>query len=357
MDIARELVAKEKLKPLFEDPLKLPFGRNFTDHMFTMEYVPASGWIRPCIKPYGPLALDPSANVFHYSQEVFEGQKAYKSAPGEVLMFRPRENARRLNRSLRRMCMPEIAENDILEAECELLKVERRWVPAVKGASLYIRPTVIGTEAALGIKPSSEYLFYIILSPVGPYFKEGFNPVSLWVSDTYSRAGSGGTGEAKTGGNYAGSLLATLEATKKGYSQVLWLDAGEHRYVEEVGAMNIFFVIDNKLVTPALSGTILQGITRKSVMELAPELGIAVEERRIAIDEVVAGIASGRVSEVFGAGTAAVISPVGKIAYRGQDYVVDNNRTGPWAQKFFDTLTGIQYGELADTRGWVYVVG
>jgi branched-chain amino acid aminotransferase len=356
MDIARELVAKEKLKPLFEDPLKLPFGRNFTDHMFSMEYAPASGWGRPRIKPYGPLVLDPSANVFHYSQEVFEGQKAYQSAKGEILMFRPLENARRLNRSLRRMCMPEIPESDILEAECELLKVERRWVPDVKGASLYIRPTVIGTEAALGIKASSDYLFYIILSPVGPYFKEGFNPVSLWVSDTYSRAGSGGTGEAKTGGNYAGSLLATLEATKKGYSQVLWLDAGEHRYVEEVGAMNIFFVIDGKLVTPSLGGTILQGITRKSVVELAPELGIAVEERRIAIDEVVAGITAGRVSEVFGAGTAAVISPVGKIAYHGQDYVIDGNRTGPWAQKFFTTLTGIQYGELADTRGWVYVV-
>ncbi len=233
---------------------------------------------------------------------------------------------------------------------------EKRWIPSQKGASLYIRPTVIGTEAALGIKPSSEYLFYIILSPVGPYFKEGFNPVSLWVSDSYSRAGSGGTGEAKTGGNYAGSLLATREATQKGYSQVLWLDAGEHRYVEEVGAMNIFFVIDGKLVTPALGGTILHGITRKSVLELAPELGIDAEERRIAIDEVVDGIASGKVSEVFGAGTAAVISPVGKIGYRGRDHVINGNQTGPWAQKFFDTLTGIQYGELEDRHGWVYVV-
>jgi branched-chain amino acid aminotransferase len=356
MNIARELTARDKLKPLFADPLKLPFGRHFTDHMFTMEYAPATGWGQARIKPYGPLVLDPSANVFHYSQEIFEGQKAYKSQAGEILMFRPQENARRLSRSLRRMCMPEIPEAEVLEAECELLKVEERWVPAQKGASLYIRPTVIGTEAALGIKPSTDYLFYIILSPVGPYFKEGFNPVSLWVSDTYSRAGSGGTGEAKTGGNYAGSLLATREATQKGYSQVLWLDAGEHRYVEEVGAMNIFFVIDGKLVTPALGGTILHGITRKSVLELAPELGIAVEERRIAIDEVVDGIASGRVSEVFGAGTAAVISPVGKIGFHGSDYEVNRNQTGPWAQKFFDTLTGIQYGELEDRHGWVYVV-
>jgi branched-chain amino acid aminotransferase len=252
--------------------------------------------------------------------------------------------------------MPEIPEEAILEAECELLKVEERWVPDKKGASLYIRPTVIGTEAALGIKPSSDYLFYIILSPVGPYFKEGFNPVSLWVSDAYSRAGSGGTGEAKTGGNYAGSLLATLEATRQGYSQVLWLDAGEHRYVEEVGAMNIFFVIDGALVTPALGGTILHGITRKSVLELAPELGIRAEERRLAIDDVLAGIDSGRVSEVFGAGTAAVISPVGRIAHRGHDHVINGNQTGPWARKFYDTLTAIQYGEIADTRGWVHVV-
>jgi branched-chain amino acid aminotransferase len=356
MNIARELTAREKLKPLFKDPLKLPFGRNFTDHMFTMEFTPNSGWQNPRIKPYQALLLDPSANVFHYSQEIFEGQKAYRSKKDDILLFRPQENARRFNRSLRRMCMPEIAEELFLEAECELLKVEKRWVPGQKGASLYIRPTVIGTEAALGIKPSNDYLFYIILSPVGAYFKEGFNPVSLWVSETYSRAGNGGTGEVKTGGNYAGSLLATREAMQKGYSQVLWLDAGEHRFVEEVGAMNIFFVMDGKLVTPALGGTILHGITRKSVLELAPDLGIQAEERRIAIEEVIAGIASGRVSEIFGAGTAAVISPVGKIAFAGSDHLVNGNQTGPWAKKFFDTLTGIQYGEVQDKRGWIYVV-
>lgn len=356
MNIARELTASEKRKPLFKDPLKLPFGRNFTDHMFTMEFTPDSGWHHPRIKPYQPLLLDPSANVFHYSQEIFEGQKAYRSKEDDILLFRPRENAGRFNRSLRRMCMPEISEEMFLEAECELLKVEKRWVPGQKGASLYIRPTVIGTEAALGIKPSNDYLFYIILSPVGAYFKEGFNPVSLWVSDTYSRAGGGGTGEAKTGGNYAGSLLATREATEKGYSQVLWLDAGEHRYVEEVGAMNIFFVMDGNLVTPALGGTILHGITRKSVLELAPDLGIRAEERRIAVDEVIAGIASGRVSEIFGAGTAAVISPVGKIGFAGRDHVINDNRTGPWAKKFFDTLTGLQYGDLEDKRGWIHVV-
>ena len=355
MIISRELIAKEKLKPLFDDPLQLPFGRNFTDHMFSMDHF-GSGWRNPSIKPYQPLVLSPAANVFHYSQEVFEGQKAYKSKSNEILLFRPQENARRLNRSLQRLCMPEIPEELFLEAESELLKLEERWIPTQKVASLYIRPTVIGTEAALGVKASSEYLFFIILSPVGPYFKEGFNPISLWVSDTYSRAGSGGTGEAKTGGNYAGSLLATREATQKGYSQVLWLDAGEHRFVEEVGAMNIFFVIDGKLVTPELGGTILHGITRKSVLELAPELGLPVEERRIAIEEVIASIQSGKLTEIFGAGTAAVISPVGKITFQGREHVVNGNQTGPWAQKFFATLTGIQYGEIEDKHGWIFKV-
>jgi branched-chain amino acid aminotransferase len=356
MKISKELVARENLKPLFDDPLQLPFGRYFTDYMFTMEYTQGEGWKNPRIKPYQPLVLQPSANVFHYSQEVFEGQKAYQSKNGEILMFRPQENARRFNRSLQRLCMPEIDERLFLEAECELLKLEKRWIPTQKGASLYIRPAVIGTEPALGIKTSSEYLFFIILSPVGPYFKEGFNPVSLWVSDTYARAGSGGTGEAKTGGNYAGSLLATRQAIQKGYSQVLWLDAGEHRFVEEVGAMNIFFVLDGTLVTPALSGTILHGITRKSVLELAPELGIRTEERKISIAEVTDGIRSGKISEVFGAGTAAVISPVGKIGYQGKDYIVSDKNNSRWAQTFFDTLTGLQYGEIPDRHGWVFRV-
>jgi branched-chain amino acid aminotransferase len=356
MKIDVELIAPEKLKPLFADPMKLPFGRYFTDYMFTMEYAVGPGWQNPRIKPFQPLVLQPSANVFHYSQEVFEGQKAYRSSRGEILMFRPLENARRMNRSLTRLCMPEIDENVFLQAECELLKLEKRWIPSLNGASLYIRPAVIGTEAALGVKASNEFLFFIILSPVGPYFKEGFNPIGLWVSDTYSRAGEGGTGEAKTGGNYAGSLLATREATQKGYSQVLWLDAAKHRFVEEVGAMNIFFVLDGKLVTPALDGTILHGITRKSVLELAPGLGIKAEERKIAIEEVVEGIQSGRLSEIFGAGTAAVISPVGKIGYKGKDYAVNREQTGPWAKKFYDTLIGLQYGDIPDEFGWVFKV-
>lgn len=355
MEIKKTLLPKEKLKPLYSDPLKLIFGRNFTDYIFTMEYAVDNGWYNPEIKPYQPLQLDPAASVLHYGQEVFEGQKAYKSEKDEILLFRPLENAKRLNSSLRRMSMPEISEDLFIRAECELIKLEQRWIPKAPGASLYIRPTVIATEAALGVRPANTYLFFIILSPVGPYFPEGFNPVGLWVSDTYSRAAQGGTGEAKTGGNYAGSLLASKLAKDKGYSQVLWLDAKEHKYVEEVGAMNIFFIMDGKLVTPKLSGSILQGITRKSVLQIAGDLGIKAEEKLISIDEVVQGIRSKKVTEAFGAGTAAVISPVGKINYQDNEYVI-SQETGPWAKKFFNELTGIQTGERKDKYGWVYKV-
>jgi branched-chain amino acid aminotransferase len=355
MNIKTTLLPKEKLKALYSDPLKLLFGRNFTDYMFTLSFNRKLGWHNAEIKPYQPLVLDPAANVFHYSQEVFEGQKAYMSSDGKILLFRPEENAKRLNNSMRRICMPEIPVDDILQAICELVKLEERWIPTADGCSLYIRPTVIGTEAALGVKASDEYLFYIILSPVGPYFPEGFNPVGLWVSDSFTRAALGGTGEAKTGGNYAASLLASQQAKDRGYSQVLWLDAKDHRYIEEVGAMNIFFVIDNVLVTPPLSGSILSGITRKSVLKLADDIGIRAEERQLTIDELVDGIKFQKVTEVFGAGTAAVVSPVSKISYKGQEYVI-GKKAGPWAKKFFETLTGIQTGKLPDKRGWVYQV-
>ena len=357
MKIEKELLPREKQKAIYEDPLKLDFGKNFTDHMFTMDYIPNAGWKEPTIKPYQPLVLDPATVMFHYSQAAFEGQKAYKSPQGEILLFRPLENARRLNRSLDRMCIPEIPEDLFLQAECELLKVEERWIPTQKGAALYIRPTVIPTEVLIGpVVPSETYLFFIILSPVGPFYREGFDPVSLLVDEVYSRAAAGGTGEAKTGGNYAGTMAVSQLARKKGYSQVLWLDAKEHRYIEEVGAMNIFFVIKDRLVTPPLSGTILPGITRKSVLEMAGDLGIEAEERPVTLQELIEGIRSGEVTEVFGAGTAAVISPVGRIGFAGEDYVVNKNETGYWAQTFFDTLTGIQYGELEDKYGWVYKV-
>lgn len=352
MEIKKTLLKKEALKKLPEDPLKLKFGTTFTDYMFTMEYYSDKGWVNPEIKPYQPLMMDPASSVLHYGQEVFEGQKAYKNAAGDILLFRPEENARRMNRSLQRMCMPEIPEEMYLQAEFELLTLEERWVPSVRGASLYMRPAVIATEPVLGVRPADHYLFFIILSPVGPYFAEGFNPVGLWVSDGYSRAALGGTGEAKAGGNYGGSLLASKMAKENGYSQVLWLDAKEHRFIEEVGAMNIFFVIDGKLVTPKLSGSILRGITRNSVLQLGPELGLEVEEKALTIDEVVEGIEAGKVTEAFGAGTAAVISPVGKLNYKGKEYVI-SEKSGDISMKLFDKLTGVQYGIETDPFGWV----
>lgn len=356
MEIKRTLLAKDQLKPLFDDPLKLKFGHHFTDYMFTLSYTEGKGWHSPEIKPYGPLMMDPAASVLHYGQEIFEGQKAYKSERDEILMFRPDENAKRFNRSMERMSMPTLPEEDFIRYEEELLKLEERWIPKVKGAALYIRPTGIAVEPALGVRPSNEYLFFIITCPVGPYYSTGFNPVSLWVSEEYSRAGEGGTGAAKAGGNYGGSLIASKKAAANGYNQVLWLDAKEHRYVEEVGAMNILFVMGNQLVTPPTGGTILPGITRKSVLKLAEDMGLEPVERPVTIDEVVEGIDAGKVTEVFGAGTAAVISPVGKIGYKGKDYIINNNKTGPWAEKLFDTLTGIQYGKLDDKFNWVHIV-
>lgn len=355
MHIKKTLLPPDNLKPLYADALKLPFGRTFTDYMFTMEHHRGRGWHDPEIRPYGPIPFDPAANVLHYGQEVFEGMKSYKTDTGVVLMFRPRENAKRFNLSLRRLSMPEVPEEHFLQALCELIRLEERWVPQAVGSSLYIRPAAVSTEAALGVKPAESYLFFIILSPSGPYFAEGFNPVGLWVSDSYTRAAVGGTGEAKTGGNYAGTLLASKIAKDRGFSQVLWLDALEHRYVEEAGAMNIFFVVDGKLVTPKLTGSILQGITRKSILQISSDLGIAAEERSITIDEVVEGIRSGKVTEAFGAGTAAVVSPVGKIGYRDEVHVI-SEKAGPWSRKLFDTLTGIQYGKLPDKYGWVYRV-
>ncbi len=357
MEIKKTLIKPDKMKKLFTDASQLDFGTNFTDHMFTMEYLPGEQWTNAEIKPYQPLVLDPATMVFHYSQAVFEGQKAYLSPHDDILLFRPHENAKRINRSLTRMGMPAIPEDMFLEAESQLLKVEKRWIPKQRGTSLYIRPVVLATEVLLGaVRPSDRYLFYIILSPVGFFYKEGFNPVKLVVEEDYTRAATGGTGEAKTGGNYAGTIVACHNASQRGYSQVLWLDAKEHRYVEEVGANNIFFVLDEKLITPALQGTILPGITRQSVLELAEDLGITAEERAISIEEIVAGIESGTLTEAFGSGTAAAISPVGAICYKDKDYVINNNKTGVWTQKFYHTLIGMQYGEVEDKYGWIYKV-
>ncbi len=352
MDIAITPLTDGDLKPLFTDVQNLGFGRVFTDRMFLLNYAADKGWHNPRILKYGPLELDPATLVLHYGQEIFEGMKAFVGPDDQIIFFRPEENVRRFNRSARRMSMPELNEQDVLDAIVKLVTLESRWIPRQREAALYIRPTMIATEVGLGVRSAKEYLFFIILSPVGPYFKQGFRPVNLYVSHNYVRAVEGGVGEAKTGGNYAASLLARQEAQEKGYSEVLWLDAKEHRHIEEVGAMNICFVIDGVVTTPLLSGAILHGITRKSVLQLSSHLGYTVSERKIAIDEIVEGIQSGRVSEAFGVGTAASIAPVGGICYRDTLHPIGKNEVGPVARKLYGELQAIQYGEKEDVFGW-----
>ena len=332
------------------------FGTVFSDHMFCMDYHEGKGWHNAQIKSYGPISLEPSSMVLHYAQMSFEGLKAYKIQSGEHALFRPRENFKRMNRTARRMCIPELDVDEVLDALKELLRLDSGWVPDEHGTSLYIRPTILATEEAIGLKVSSKYLFFIILSPVGPYYSQGFDPVNIMVSEKYIRAVPGGIGFAKTGGNYAASILAEKEAKGNGYTQVLWLDAVERRYIEEVGSMNIFFVIDDSIVTPMLTGSILPGITRMSVIELGKNWGLNVEERRITIDEVLKGLEDGSITEIFGAGTAAVISPVGILAYKGDDFKVGNGETGPVAMRFYEKLTGIQYGRELDPFGWLELI-
>jgi len=333
------------------------FGQLMTNRMFTQYYNPDKGWHGATVGPYKPFELDPATAVFHYGQEIFEGAKAYRRPDGGVNLFRPWENARRFNKSAERMAMPIVDPEEHLTALVQLVDMERDWVPSVPGSALYIRPTMIATDSALGVRASSTYIHFVILSPVGSYFKEGFNPVSVFVSDDYRRAVKGGTGEAKAGGNYAGSLLAAAVAKKQGYSQVLWLDAIEGRYVEEVGAMNICFVLEGqKIVTPTLSGSILPGITRDSVIRLGRDLGYEVAEEKIDIEELLTGIESGRVTEIFGCGTAAVIAPVGRLGFRGKDYEVNNYEVGPVASHLYHELTGIQTGRIEDRFDWTMQV-
>ncbi len=329
------------------------FGSLYSNHMFTMQWENGRGWHDAEIKPYQPLVMDPSTIVLHYGQCSFEGLKAYRGMSGGISLFRPRQNFERMNRTARRMCLPELEIDPVLDALKQLLLQDADWVPHDEGTSLYIRPTLIATEEALGLKVSSRYLFYIILSPVGPYYPEGFNPVKITVSEEYVRAAPGGVGEAKTAGNYAASNLAEKKAKEQGFTQVLWLDAVERRYVEEVGSMNIFFVINDEIVTPQLTGTILPGITRMSVLELGKHWGLNMRERRITIDEVVDGLNDGSVSEIFGAGTAAVVSPVGVLYFRGEAHSVGNGETGPVAKRFFEHLTAIQYDREPDPFGWI----
>jgi branched-chain amino acid aminotransferase len=342
----------DALKPLPKDG-DLAFGTIFTDHMFNMDYDPENGWHNPRIEPYQPIVMDPSTMVLHYGQSIFEGLKAFKTADGGIQVFRPQENFKRFNRSADKLCIPPLDEAFALKAMQELLRVDQRWVPSTHGTSLYIRPTIIAMDPFLGVRASYTYRFFIIMSPVGAYYKEGFNPVKIWVTDKHVRAVRGGMGEVKTAGNYAASLYAGEEAHDAGYTQVLWLDGVELKYIEEVGSMNIFFVIDDEIITPALSGSILSGITRDTVKLLAEKWGHPVTERRISIDELISAHESGKLQEVFGSGTAAVISPVGEIYYKGKTMTVGDGKVGKWSQKFFNAITDVQYGVIPDTDGWI----
>lgn len=351
-----KFIKRDTLKEKPQKGTQLGFGTYFTDYMFTMKY-DTTGWHDPTIEPNVPQAFDLATGIFHYAQGVFEGMKAFLQPDGSIAVFRPDENWARMTSSCRRMCIPEFPVDVVREGLEALLLTERDWIPTEEGTSLYIRPVIIATHAALGVHASSEYLFYILLSPAGNYYAHGLEPVKLLVEDRYTRAAPGGTGEAKCLGNYAASMLAGAEAEKLGFDQVLWLDAAERRYVEEVGSMNIFFVIGGEVVTPALVGSILPGITRKSCLTILKDKGIPVSERRIPIEEVVNAAKAGTLSEAFGTGTAAVVSPVGLIRYRGADHPVGTGGMGEITKLLYDTVTGIQRGKLPDPYGWRKIVG
>ena len=352
LDIKIERTTNPKEKPTG----KLGFGKVFTDHMFIMNYTNGKGWHDPRIVPYQDLTLSPAAMVFHYGQEMFEGLKAYKGIHGETLLFRPDMNGKRTNDTNDRLCIPQIPVEDFVQAVKAIVKVDEDWIPTEPGTSLYIRPFIIATEPFLGVDVSDTFLFMIILSPSGAYYESGLEPVGIWIEDDYVRAVRGGMGFAKTGGNYAASLAAQVKAHDDGYSQVLWLDGVERKYIEEVGAMNIFFKIDGKIVTPMLNGSILPGITRNSVLQLCRDWGMEVEERRISVDELLQAQKDGKLEECFGTGTAAVIYPVGKLRYKDDVMVIGGGKIGPVSQKIYDTVTGIQLGKLEDKFGWRVVV-
>jgi branched-chain amino acid aminotransferase len=341
---------KRKAKPA--DESQLGFGKIFTDHFFTMPWHTARGWHDPLIEPYRQLQLDPTAMCLHYAQEIFEGMKAYRGKGGAIFLFRPMENIRRMNVSAERLCMPKIDEGLFLEALTRLVLLERDWIPRGSGTSVYIRPTMIATEPALGVHPANEYLFFIIMGPVGAYYPEGFAPTKIYVTEEYCRAVPGGTGHCKAGGNYGSSLYASKIAKDMGYTQVLWLDAIERKYVEEVGTSNMFFMIGDELITAPLTGTILPGVTRDSVIRLAGSWGVKVSERRISMDEVMAAITGGTLREAFASGTAAIVSPVGQIYYRGVEHQIGGGKTGPLTERLYNEILQIQYGMKDDPFGW-----
>lgn len=354
LDIKIEKTTNPKQIPDEDNPLK--FGTIFTDHMFIMDYETGKGWHDPRIVPYQPLVLEPSAMVFHYAQEMFEGLKAYKTDDGRILLFRPDKNIERANNTNRRICIPEIEPEDFLQAMKAVVKIDEAWIPTKPGTSLYIRPFIIATDPFLGVRPSNTYKFIIILSPVGAYYPEGLNPVKIWIEDEYVRAVKGGIGEAKTGGNYVASIASQVKAHDEGYSQVLWLDGVHRKYIEEVGAMNIFFKINGKVVTPMLNGSILPGVTRDSCIALCKSWGMEVEERKISVDELFEAAKDGSLEEVWGTGTAAVISPVGHLRWEDQVVQVGDGGIGPVSHKLYDTVTGIQLGKIEGPEGWIVEV-
>ncbi|MEM1007943.1 MAG: branched-chain amino acid aminotransferase [Myxococcota bacterium] len=329
----------------------LGFGRSFTDHFFLQNYTPERGWHRPRVEPYRTLSLDPATMVLHYGQQVFEGMKAYRGKDG-VFLFRHRDNFRRLNRSCRRLVIPELNPEVLEQGLIALLRIDQDWIPHSSEGTLYIRPTVIATDPVLGVRPSDTYLFYAIAGPAGSYYAEGFNPVQIYVSDDYVRAVSGGIGEAKTAGNYAASLAAQQEAKKKGYAQVLWLDGQSRQFVEEVGTMNIFFRIQDELITSPLTGSILPGITRDSVIQIARSWGVKVVERMLSMDEVLEASSSGQLREVFGTGTAAVIAPINRFHFKGKEIQVGDGKTGELSAKLYHYILDLQYGRIEDPFGW-----
>ena len=346
--ITRAQTLKEK-----PESSTLVFGKSMTDHMFIVDYDAGQGWHDPRIVPYAPLQIDPAAKVLHYAQEIFEGLKAYRTDDGSIQLFRPMDNIRRMNDSAERISLPQIPEELALAGITELVKLERDWVPHEKDTSLYIRPFMIGLDAALGVHSSHHCQYIVIVCPVGAYYPEGLNPVKIYVEDEDVRAVKGGTGYTKCGGNYAASIRAGERAEQNGYAQVLWLDGVHRKYIEEVGSMNVMFQVGDTVLTPELTGSVLPGITRKSCLELLKSWGLKVEERLITAQELFDAGADGTLKEAWGTGTAAVISPIGEMGWEDRHVVVNGGKIGPLAQRLYDTLTGIQWGTRPDPFGWV----
>lgn len=353
MEIRIQKTTAPKEKP---DQTKLGFGKYYTDHMFIMNYDEGEGWHDPRIVPYGPFSLDPAAMVLHYAQEIFEGLKAYRTADGKIQLFRPEKNMARMNLSCDRLCIPQIDEEFAIKAIKTLVKIDEDWIPTEEGTSLYIRPYIFAVDAHVGVHAAKHLIFAIILSPVGAYYPNGIEPVKIFVEQKYVRAVAGGTGFTKAGANYAISLKGQEEAEKQGYVQTLWLDGVERKYVEEVGSMNVFFIIGDEVVTPALVGSILGGITRMSIIELLRSKGYTVNERRLSIEELTEAHKNGQLKEAFGTGTAAVISPIGELKYGDLVMEVNGGKIGETSQMLYDTLTGIQWGRIPDTMGWIQTV-